>query len=152
MKEKRVIGGSVLWHLLMKFQRGRPLRKYIGYLHRRCVSKCYAANTAGNFSNAIVGNGPIGTYVGCPVSKERASGVPYAMVWATVYRIWSQKNTRSHGGEIKIEKSIVKSVRKDVKLWMMFKGSGCNTILNRVLCSNWFVPHSILNESCLRVF
>ena len=33
--------------------------------------------TAGNFSNAIVGNGPLGTYVGCPVSKERASGVPY---------------------------------------------------------------------------
>ena len=38
-----------------------PLRKYIGYLRRRCVSKCYAANTAGNFSNAIVGNSPIGT-------------------------------------------------------------------------------------------
>lgn len=30
-----------------------------------------------SFSNAIVGNGPIGTYVVCPVSKERASGVPY---------------------------------------------------------------------------
>nr|POF21425.1 hypothetical protein CFP56_18470 [Quercus suber] len=70
-------------HRILAQKLGRPLRKYIGYLHRRCVSKCYA----GNFSNAIVGNGPIGTYVGCPVSKARASGVPYAVVWATICRI-----------------------------------------------------------------
>ena len=70
------------------------------------------------------------------------------VVWATAYHIWSKRNSRIHGEEIKTEESVVKSVRKDVKFRMMFKGSASNFILSRVLCCNWFVPHSIF---CLKV-
>ncbi|KAM4069223.1 hypothetical protein ACB094_12G073600 [Castanea mollissima] len=73
------------------------------------------------------------------------SGLGYCMshmVSAKLKNSWMRDQNRGkHSG-----------VRKDVKFWMMFRGSGCNTILNRVLCSNWFAPHSILNESCLKVF
>ena len=56
--------------------------------------------------------------------------------------IWSLCNSRVHEGEIKTEESIAKSVRKDVKFRMMFKWSGCNSILNKfsILTGVYFIP------------
>ncbi|KAF3958984.1 hypothetical protein CMV_016161 [Castanea mollissima] len=45
----------------------------------------------------------------------------------------------------------MKSLRKDVKFRLVFKGSGYNFILNRVLHCNWFVPCFILHDLWLKV-
>ena len=50
-----------------------------------------------------------------------------------IYHIWSQRNSRIHGGEVKTEEIIVKRVKKDAKFRVMFKKGGWNSILNRVL-------------------
>ena len=40
-ERKTCHSASVLWQLLMKLQCSMPLKKYSGYLGRRCVSRCY---------------------------------------------------------------------------------------------------------------
>nr|XP_023881046.1 uncharacterized protein LOC111993444 [Quercus suber] len=62
----------------------------------------------------------------------------------------SQRNSRILG-EVKAEEKHMKSLRKDIKFRLMFKGSGCNFILNRVLRCNWFVPCFILHDLWLKV-
>jgi hypothetical protein len=66
--------------------------------------------------------------------------------WAVVYHIWVQRNAIVHLGQVKTEEQIIKSIRKDVKARIENKNSNCNSILNRVLCCNWGINISILQQ------
>ena len=128
MKEKCVIGGLVLWHCRMNFQLSTLLRKYMGYLGR-----CVLVDVITYMIDRCLG--PIDTHVGSRVSKERASRVSYAeqfgvllsMTWFTYGLSLSEKLKNSWRGQNRGNQS--EEMWKDVKFWMMFKGSCCNSIL-----------------------
>ena len=147
MKEKCVIGGSVLWHCRMNFQLSTLLRKYVGYLGR-----CVLVDVITYMIDRCLG--PIDTHVGSRVSKERASRVSYAerfgvllsMTWFT----YGLRETQEFMERSKQRKSKWRGVKgcqvlDDVqrKLLQLYPN------LYRVICSNWSVPHYIIHDFCL---
>ena len=65
--------------------------------------------------------------------------------------IWSLCNSRVHGGEIRTQENIAKSVRKDAYFRMMFKWSGCNSILNKFSILTVVYLISSFHDFCLKV-
>ncbi len=65
------------------------------------------------------------------------------MLWASVYHVWLQRDSRIHGGEIKTKEQLVKSIQWDVKAKMEAKGKIDSSILSKVLCTKLGISLSV---------